>query len=271
MTKTKKNQYKIKEMIRGIVLFIFITMSLYHVAFDEFSKEQLSHKKTYKPIIFERNSNQDVLLDKFENNKISKTEFLKAFRSQAEFSKEKINNYNYKKRELAHEHSFNGRNSFHYWFFVFGLSFSFLVLSLRYAYNIVNKSKKGDLRKSLIFESIGWIGVSLFWILHTVFKKTDDLPSLVYILVWFGISVAVSTSIFFSLKYLANRKEHTLKSYKESIISLIALVSDIRVNHYFHMAAKAINKDNEKVIAKDSEIMDDKIFTTLEKVADGKE
>jgi len=271
MTKKKKNQYKIKEIIRGIVLFIIITMSLYHVAFNEFSKEQISHKKTYKPIIYERNSKQDELLAKFENNEISKTEFLKYFKNQAKLSKEKINSYNYKKRDLAHEHSFNGRNSFHYWFFIFGLSFSFLILSIRYTYKVIKKSEKGDLKKSLIFESIGWIGVSLFWILHTVFKRTDDLPNIVYILVWFSISVIVSTSIFFFIKHLNYRKEHTLKSYKESIISLITLISDIRVNHYFHMAAKAINKDNEKIIAKDSEIMDDKIFTTLEKVADGKE
>lgn len=271
MTKKKKNQYKIKQILRGIVLFLFITMSLYHVFFNEFSPKQVAHKKTYKPIIFERNDNQDLLLKRFEKDEISKSEFLEAFKNQTKFSKEKINNYNYKKKELAIEHSFNGRNSFHYWFFVFGLSFSFFILSLRFAYKIVKKSEKGYLKKSLIFESIGWIGISLFWILHTVFKKTDDLPSLVYILVWFSLSIIIGISVFFSIKYFVNRKEHTLKSYKQSIINLIELIGDIRVNHYFHMAAKATNKDNEKVIVKDSEIMDNKIFTTLEKVADGKE
>lgn len=35
------------------------------------------------------------------------------------------------------------------------------------------------------------------------------------------------------------------------------------------MAAKAQTKENEEIIAKDSEVMDKKIFSTLEKVADG--
>ena len=46
------------------------------------------------------------------------------------------------------------------------------------------------------------------------------------------------------------------------------MVADIRANHYFHMAAKAQNIDNKAIIEKDVEIVDEKIFSTLEKVAD---
>jgi len=269
MTDQKKNQFKIKQIFRGIVLFFLITMSLYHVLFDEFSNEQISHKKTYNPIIVERNSSQDLLLDEFEKNKITKSEFLKLYKSQTNFYKEKINNYNYKKKDLALEHSFNGRNSFHYWLFIFGLSFSFFVLSLRYTFRIIYEHKNKNFKKSLLFEASAWMAVSLFWVSHTVFKKTDDLPTTIYALVTFIICFAISFSIFYVLKYMSERKEHTLESYRKSIVNLVTLISDIRINHYFLMAATAMTKDNKKEIEKDVEIVDEKIFSAIEKVADG--
>ncbi|MFK7749249.1 MAG: hypothetical protein AB8B65_12710 [Kordia sp.] len=252
-------------------MMFIITMSLYHASFPDVPKELESHKYVYKSIIKDRDRIDKELVNKLLSNSLTREEYADTLIKHKQLFKQKLRDCNKEKKAIVHNFTFNGRSSFHYWFFVFGLSFSFLILALRYTYKLVYKLKGGYLKKSLIFESVGWIAISLFWVLHTVFKKTDDLPNSVYILVVFSISILISISIFFLLKHLANRKHHTLKSYKASVINLIELVGDIRVNHYFHIAAKAINKDNEKIISKDSEIMDKKIFTTLEKVADGRE
>ncbi|MBC8755863.1 hypothetical protein H2O64_14390 [Kordia sp. YSTF-M3] len=269
MMSQRKNQFKIKEILRGIVLYLCITMSLYHVSFNFLSNEQIEHKKTYVPIIKERNENQQSLFNKFEKNEITKSDFLRLYKEQTKLSKTKINNYNYVKRDLALAHSFNGRNSFQYWLFVFGLSFSFFALSIRYTLRIIYDHKNKYLKKSLVLEASAWIAVSLFWVIHSIFITNADLPTPIYASVMFCICLVLGFSIFFSIKYLINRKAHTLKSYKASIVNLIELIGEIRVDHYFKMAAKAMTKENKEIISKDSEVMDKKIFSTLEKVADG--
>lgn len=275
MSKTKKSQqkanFKIKSIIKGIVLLFAITMSLFHVNFDDISNEQITHKKTYLPIIKERNSSQKLLLAQLENNEITKEQYIKLYKEKYAFYKGKINNYNSKKRELVKIHDFNGRKSFHYWLFIFGLSFSFFFLAVRYAYRIIIDSKDKYLKKSLAIEASAWMAISLFWVGHSIFVKSSDLPTYVYAAIMFCICLMISISTFYFIKYLINRKEHTLKSYKASIVSLIQLIGEIRVDHYFKIAGKAMTKENKEIIFKDSEVMDKKIFSTLEKVADGEQ
>ena len=226
------------------------------------------NNKTYKLLIQQRDSIENLLLAQLATDEITKNTYVDRLRLNTTFYKEKIKECNKEKREIIRSFSFNGRNSFHYWLFVFGLSISFFFLAIRYTYRINIDYKNKHLKKSLIVEASAWIAVSLFWVIHSVFVQNADLPTPVYAGLMFSVCLLIGVSIFYFIKYLIHRKTHTIESYKNSIINLISLISDIRINHYFHMAAKAQNKDNEEIIKKDVEIVEEKIFSTLEKVAD---
>ncbi|WP_430413124.1 hypothetical protein [Kordia sp.] len=270
MKKTiERQEISAKSIFKGMILFIIIIMSLTHIYFSNQPNGTRENYLEYKSIIKERDSIQNLLILQLNNSTISKEEFILKFNSKSEHYKDKIKVCNKEKRAIINNFKFNGRKSFHYWLFIFGLSFSFFFLAVRYTYQIITDHKKKYLKKSLVLEASAWIAVSLFWVIHSIFVKNADLPKPVYTSIMFIICLLIGFSIVYFIKFLVSRKEHTLQSYKASIIRLIELVGEIRVQHYFHMAAKAKTEENENVISKDAAVMDEKIFSTLEKVADG--
>jgi len=64
------------------------------------------------------------------------------------------------------------------------------------------------------------------------------------------------------MKYAIDRK----LDESRAIVSLIALVSDIKINHYFKMASMALNKTNKEFIDKDAQKVNEKIIKTLERL-----
>lgn len=260
---------KIYSLLRGIVIFFLITISLFHVYFDSYPTAAVEKNNShYDFLISSRDSVENSLIKQLAIGKITKETYIEKLSENKSYYKKQVSLCNAEKRQILRDFSFNGRNSFHYWLFIFGLSISFFSLALLYNYRIVKNSKNKFLKKSLKFESISWTAVSLFWVIHSIFINKADLPTTFYAIVTFSICLVIGYSIFYFIKYLVHKKVHTLESYKNSIRRLISLISDIRLNHYFHMAAKAQNKDNEKIIEKDVEIVDKKIFSTLENVAD---
>lgn len=264
---TEKKTINLLEIIKGIILFVVIIMPLIHVFYENKPKKLAENKLEYRTLLKERDSIEKSLFLMLNSDILSKESFTKKFNENKLAYKKKIKQCNIDKRKILKEFSFNGRNSFHYWLFVFGLSFSFCFLAIRYTFRIIQDSKDHYLRKSQILEASCWIGISLFWVFHSLFIKKADLPTLSYAITMFVISVIIGLSIFYLIKHLASKK-NTLRSYKESIINLISLIADIKVDHYFKMATKAITKDNEEEINKDAELLDNKIFSTLDKVTD---
>lgn len=245
-------------------------MSLFHVFFENKAPELKENYNTYKSLLKERDSIETLLISQLNKNEITASEFSKKFYDNKSLYKKKIKACNAEKREISTNFSFNGRKSFHYWLFVFGLSFSFFILSIRHTYKqllhykLTNKS----LRKSQVFEAAAWISVSLFWVIHSVFISKADLPKPMYALMMFTICLLIGFSIYYIIKYLIENKYTQLEKYRKSISRLVALISDIRLNHYFLMAAKAQSTHGKEEVEKDVEIVEEKIFTTIEKVAD---
>lgn len=102
------------------------------------------------------------------------------------------------------------------------------------------------------------------WFMIPKSKGIGDFTNEFYYYLIGAISILATFSSIFAVKYFNN----IISSLKSNISQLITLISDIRINHYFQMAAKAQTKDNEAIIKKDVEILDEKIFSTIEKVAD---
>jgi hypothetical protein len=253
---------KLISFLKGIALFLIIAMSLLHIFLDEESPEMIEHAKTYRPIINTRNEGYINLLNQLKNNSISKEDYILSLESVMKTAKADLAAYNKKKYELAHEFSFNGRSSFGFWMFVFGLSFSFFVLSIRYTYFNIKNNKAKSLKKSFIFESCAWISVSLFWVLHALFATTEDFSSTFYLLMGVLISILMSFAIVLYLKHVSQKQ---LKVYK-IISNLLTLIGDIKVNHYFKMASIARNDDNKDTIQEDTKIVEEKILKSLKKV-----
>ncbi len=260
--KRRKLANKTKSIIKGIVLLCAITVSLMHIILPAKSEDMISHKKTYKPIINERDNGSAILLDQLETNKISKEDYIAKLRTHLASSNLKIKKYNEDKKIYALEHSFNGRNSLKYWFFVFGLALSFFVLSLKYVYSNVKHAESNDLKISILLESVAWITVSFFWLLHSIVVKTADFGTMIYLLTGVLISILVAVSIVFFIKYSIIKQFFVDKSVSE----LISLISDLKVNHYFKMASKALNSNNKKRIKADAELVDEKIINTLDRI-----
>lgn len=253
---------KINSIIKGIALFFIIAMSLLHIFLDEQSPEMVSHAKTYRPIINARNEGSQLLLEQLKNNTITKEEYIISYESIMHTAKKDLAAYNKKKYNLAMEFSFNGRSSFSFWMFVFGLSFSFFVLSVRYTYFNFKKNKDNTVKRSFLFESCSWISVSLFWVLHALFATTEDFGTTFYLLLGVLISVLMSFAIVLYLKQAVNKQ---LKVYRV-ISNLLTLVGDVKVNHYFKIAKMASNKDNEDSIKNDTKIVEQKILNSLKQV-----
>lgn len=117
-------------------------------------------------------------------------------------------------------------------------------------------------------ESTSWISISLFWVIHSVFVSNADLPKPIYGFTMFLICMLISFSIFYLIRYFVEHKLGKTERLKKSITRLVTLISDIRINHYFLMAAKAQSTHGKEEIERDVEIVEEKIFSTIEKVAD---
>jgi len=102
------------------------------------------------------------------------------------------------------------------------------------------------------------------WFMIPKSKGKGDFTNEFYYYLIGTISILATFISIFMVKYFDN----IISRLKKNISQLITLISDIRINHYFHMAAKAQTKENEAIIKKDVEIVEEKIFSTLEKVAD---
>lgn len=102
------------------------------------------------------------------------------------------------------------------------------------------------------------------WFMIPRSKGKGDFTNEFYYYLIGAISILATLISIYTVKYFDN----IITRLKSSISQLITLISDIRINHYFHMAARAQNKDNEAVIKKDVEIVEEKIFSTLENIAD---
>ena len=257
--KKKLVESRINPIIKGIVMITIITMSLFHIFLNDKSDAMISHKKNYTPIIQKRNSSFDAILQQLKNDEISKDEYIATFEEIKTSSKKELKVYTATKKQLAIEHSFNGRSSFRFWIFVFGLSFSFFVLAIRYVYFNIKNNKSILLKKSFILEASAWLTVSFFWVLHAVVARNSDFDTKAYLLTGVFISVLMAVSILLFIKYLAARK---IKEFKV-IADLISLVSDLKVNHYFKMASLALSKSNKETIEADTKQVNTKINKTL--------
>lgn len=131
-----------------------------------------------------------------------------------------------KRKELSIQFSFNGRNSFHYWLWVFGVFLTMFVVSIFSAMKDARLHKKGLLKWYEPHSSIVFITISLFWLFHTIFKSDYDFQLNIYLMFLLCVLFPISYFIYHFirrvfiiedklLENIRNLVSHVLKNTKE--------------------------------------------------------
>ncbi|WP_438712687.1 hypothetical protein ACSTS3_10745 [Aquimarina muelleri] len=233
-------------------------MSLFHVFFASQSPELLNEQSHYKKIVSERDSVNNLHVNKFEEDLISKAEYLSLVKSSFIFYKNKLKNSSAKKRKLAEKFSFRGRSSFHFWIFVFGLVTALFFFSCK---SLHDDFSRGSTFK-FHFVSFTGILVSIFWFTHLIFLTQSDFTQNKYIAAILIIAVLFSIFTYYLVKYY---------SYKDNLIDKqLSFLERIRVFHYPRIAKKAKYAEKAGLIEKsDLENDIDEFQKDLRKVFNG--
>lgn len=142
-------------------------------------------------------NNKEYLHDSlFKNNLISKDFY---FEEKLDNEKNRIlafRKISKKRKKAANDFSFNGRSSKNHWLWVFGVLVSLLTSSIFLVLKDSRLLKAGLLKWYEPHASVGFISVTLFWLYHTIFKKTNDFVLSVYTLYLFCVLVPISYFIY---------------------------------------------------------------------------
>lgn len=257
MEETKKQgTSKLIPFLKGTIAFLLVSLSLFSVFFDEYSKEYLVHKSTYKSVVKKRDSiNKSVILNHnkklllaFPNDKKIQAltdnlllEYDKGFLEGRSYLKE----YTAKKKLLANNHSFLGRSSFHFWIVYFGLITGLLYFSIK---SLKDSFSRGSTFRHQFLDIIGVI-VSIFWGIHSIFLTQDDFVKNKYILTLSVCSVLGGVFVYFITRYY---------TYKDVTISnLLSFISRVKEDHYPKVAVKAMYSEKTGEVLETSESVED--------------
>ncbi|WP_272151852.1 hypothetical protein [Tenacibaculum aiptasiae] len=122
-----------------------------------------------------------------------------------------------KRKMIANNLSFNGRESFHYWIWIFGIFFTLFVCASFLAIKDNRLKKVGLLKWYEPHAAIGFILVSLFWIYHTIFKTTKDFELNIYTLFLVSVLFPFSYFLYHFLRRSFNIEEKLLENIRDLV------------------------------------------------------
>jgi len=198
-------------------------MSLFNVNWDRYSPDQLSHKKTYKPIIKQRDSVQKAIIAGrlMQDISIEERAALIAITNNIKDSKTKLRAYTKKKRVLDKKQAYKGRSNFKFWLDQFGTETKTLFISLLLLFLTI----KYDLPKYAILVSTLALSVTLFQLYYLFFKTALDFYNPVYIIAQIITAMISAVIVFLFMKMLV--KKEKLKTIIRSLFSFIYEVDEL--------------------------------------------
>lgn len=196
---TKKiiGKQKTKVLIKGIVTFLLVTLSLFHVFFHSKPPKLEAVTKEYRQVIKKRNNLRSSYLEDLKKRKVSIDDYYTKVTSLIGQSEKDIKRLNNKKKSINQSFSFRGRKSFHFWIFAFGLVTALLYFSSKSLYNEIKE------KRSLGFQlhSILGITISFFWMIHLIFFTQKDFTANSYVVVIFLCALSCAVSTYLLMKY----------------------------------------------------------------------
>ncbi|WP_299134626.1 hypothetical protein [uncultured Tenacibaculum sp.] len=244
LQKTQTTTEKVKKYSVGLIAVIFlligITASFTHKLFLpagenpkilQLNKERSLLKKSWNS----KEKNHDSL---FINNLISKNEY---FQIKTSNKKQRIldfRNIGKKRREYAIEYSFNGRNSFHYWLWVFGISLTLFIVSCFLAFKDARLHKEGLLKWYEPKAVISFIAISLFWLFHAVFKTSYDFELSTYLFFLLAVIFPLSYFIYHFMRRLYSIEENLLENIRNLVSHVLKNTKEEKENEKWELLDK---------------------------------
>ncbi|MFC5046945.1 hypothetical protein [Aquimarina hainanensis] len=200
---------------------------MFHVFFNSKSPKVPANNKKYNEAIAYRNTTQQKYLEDLKSKKLSVDEYYTLTKTLINTSKKQIKSINKELGEINKEHSFRGRNSFHFWIFVFGLVTALFFFSC--------KSLKDDISRGSTFKfqlvSLSGILVSGFWAIHLLFLTQKDFSQNKYLGLIFVCAILFSAFTYFLVKYY---------TYKDQIIyKQLSFIERIKKIYFAELAFRA--------------------------------
>lgn len=96
---TEKENNKLYEILKGIILCLCIMVSLFHIFFDNNAPKLKENYTQYKELLKQRDSVESLLINQLNNKNISNVEFTEKFYSNKSLYKAKIKECNNKKEK----------------------------------------------------------------------------------------------------------------------------------------------------------------------------
>lgn len=250
---------KVLGVIKGVIAFLAVTLSLFHVFLEPKSQAQIDYAPKYKAEVKRLDSLQLHYISQLENQELTPKEYSAIAKEHIASYEPALKEISKKRGELAKEHSFRGRNSFHFWIFVFGLVTALFFFSC--------KSLHDDLSRGSTFKfhfvSLTGILVSGFWFIHLVFLTQKDFQQNKYVL-----AIIIAASLFTAFTYFL-LKYYT---YKDQIIyRQLSFIERVKRIYYRDMIFKAMYAEESGKPHKSNKLVDDCIdefHEDLKKVID---
>ncbi len=198
---------------------IGVLSSFIHAAFDSANKNPEiillnKHRKELRSYWEKKEFTHDSL---FINKLITKKVYFEIKKQN------KIERYNSflsvskKRKIIAHDFSFNGRNSLHYWLWVLGVFVSLFVISINSSLKDYRLKKAGLLKWYESHVSVAFMFISLFWLYHTIFKKNYDFSLDFYLLILVSVLIPLSYFLYHFIRRLFTLEEKLLENIRDLV------------------------------------------------------
>ena len=172
-TRTVANIFLV--LIIGVLVIFAARMPFVHKKYEyvdsEVSPEYKSLRATYKPILHERDSLLNLLITDLDTDKITKEEFVLAFKEVKGKSKTKLKAFTKRKYELLNKYKYRGWNAYYYFLLHIGTPIMAIVLCLLYFYVLANPMTTQ--LKKIIFSLYGslFLFSASYMTLHVLFSQ----------------------------------------------------------------------------------------------------
>ncbi|WP_159090887.1 hypothetical protein [Aquimarina aquimarini] len=238
---------KILGAIKGVIAFLAVTLSLFHVFLEPKSQAQIDYAPKYKAEVKRLDSLQLHYINQLENQELTPKEYSVIAKKHIASYEPSLKKISSMRGKLAREHSFRGRSSLHFWVFVFGLVTALFFFSCK---SLHDDFSRGSTFK-FHFVSLTGILVSGFWFVHLIFLTQKDFQQNKYVLI-----LAITASLFAVFTYFLIK----YYTYKDQIIyKQLSFIERIKKIYYRDMIFKAMYAEESGKPYKSGKLVDDSI------------
>ncbi|CAM1344634.1 DUF805 domain-containing protein [Tenacibaculum amylolyticum] len=239
-TTTEKVKNKFTGILAVIFLVIGVTASFAHRLFTKAEENPLIIQLNKKRSQLKKNWEEKELThdNLFKNNSISKEKY---FKIKEYNKKQRISDFkkiSKERKALAHDFSFNGRNSKHYWFWVFGVFLLMFIITIFSSLKDYRLYKAGLLKWYEPYSSIVFILISLFWLYHTIFKKNYDFSIDFYLVSLVVILIPLSYFLYHFIRRVFTIEEKLLENNRNLVSHVLNNTKEDKENEKWELLDK---------------------------------